>query len=165
MRTSATLACTASAWDATGSSIEGAAGTNGTDGTNAAAEFTWSFHCSQAPGAASNSTCDVSTDSTATIAPGITVTPIAISAKGGCASDTYSVSVTNGNGQTQLASATWKAGTPATSTLFDPYTVGQGGGAATDEALAYDISTPAGALDSCGQLTVTFTFDETQSFS
>jgi hypothetical protein len=137
---------------------DGTDGTNGKDGTdgangaNAAAEFTWTGSCN--PGSIGECTVTSGTN----IAAGTVITPVAISATGGCGSapDAYGQSAgvvdDYGNG---LADVGYWNTSEIYSQLGTPDTVPTGG-----TFLQMQVNS------ACAQaVTFTFTFDETQPFS
>lgn len=138
------------AWSDTGSSIMGANGkdgTNGTNGTNAAPEFTWTIPC-QSGGC-------IGGDAQTSVPDGIVLTPVAITVSAGTCSDPDPQGVTISDaGEKALASITWG---PANSSHVDgPDTISAANG---NVGPLHYISAGDCAF------TITFTFDETQSYS
>ena len=126
---------------------QGPAGQDGTNGTNAAPEFTWTIPCASG-GCAGG-------DAQTSIPDGIVLTPVAITVSAGTCSDpnpqNVLISASGGKG---LASITW--GAANSSQVDGPDTISAANG---NVGPLHYIAT-----GDCG-FTVTFTFDETQSYS
>jgi hypothetical protein len=143
----------ANAWSDTNSSImgpqgpEGQNGTNGTNGTNAAPEFTWTIPCPSG-GCAGG-------DAQTTIPDGMVLTPVAITVSAGTCSDPnpQSVLISDAGGK-GLGSITW--GAANSSQVDGPDTISAANG---NVGPLHYIATGDCAF------TITFTFDETQSYS
>jgi hypothetical protein len=138
------------AWSDTGSSImgpQGPAGKDGTDGTNAAPEFTWTIPCPSGSCAGG--------DAQASIPDGIVLTPVAITVRAGTCSDpnTQSVLISDA-GAKGLGSITWGA---ANSSQVD--------GSDTISAANGNVGPLHYIATGDCAFTITFTFDETQSYS
>jgi hypothetical protein len=131
---------------------DGANGTDGTNGTNAAPEYTWTLTCATAPACIDHSV--------SSIPAGTVLTPVAISATGGCpAADPglSSVTITDASFNLLADYQGWSGSSPFLS-LSGPDTITS----ASAGPLGYTI------YDNCSNptpTTVTFTFDETQPFS
>ncbi len=140
-------------WSDTGSSIMGPQGpagqngTNGANGTNAAPEFTWTIPCPSG-GCAGG-------DAQTSIPDGIVLTPVAITVSAGTCSDSNPQSVLISDaGAKGLGSITW--GAANSSQVNGPDTISAANG---NVGPLHYIATGDCAF------TITFTFDETQSYS
>jgi hypothetical protein len=125
----------------------GPAGKDGTDGTNAAPEFTWTIPCPSGSCAGG--------DAQTSIPDGIVLTPVAITVRAGTCSDpnTQSVLISDA-GAKGLGSITWGA---ANSSQVD--------GSDTISAANGNVGPLHYIATGDCAFTITFTFDETQSYS
>ncbi|MGB6455045.1 MAG: hypothetical protein WBH47_11225 [Streptosporangiaceae bacterium] len=79
-------------WADTGVSIAGTNGSNGNDGSNAAPEYTWTGTCTPAP-FVSGTGCAVF--SSTSIPAGTVLTPVGVTASGGCGDSIFDISLNN----------------------------------------------------------------------
>ncbi len=126
----------------------GQAGQPGPQGTNAAPEFSWTFSCASGE-------CGAGTDAASPIFAGV-LTTVSMTGKGGFCPDELATAEVYDSAGNELARTAWR-GSVSTASLAGPDTIS----AANSNGGPLKI-----VASGCGEpLTVTFTFDVTQSYS
>lgn len=126
----------------------GQAGQPGPQGANAAPEFSWTFSCASGE-------CGAGTDAASPIFAGV-LTPVSITGTGGFCPDELATAEVYDSAGNELARTAWR-GSVSTASLAGPDTIS----AANSNGGPLKI-----VASGCGEpLTVTFTFDVTQSYS